>query len=174
MAPDSRELLSTSRFQVIEQQRTLADGSLHKRQTVVHPGAVTILPMVEDDVVCLIKNYRISVDETLIELPAGTLEPPEAPELCASRELIEETGYRAETIQKIHQFYMSPGILNERMVVFLATGLTLGDSALEAGEEIERLEVTWDEAMAMVDDGRIHDAKTLVGLLFYDRLRKSE
>ncbi len=173
MAPDTRELLSTPRFRVIEQLRTLADGSMHSRATVVHPGAVTILPMVTGDVVCLIKNYRISVDEALIELPAGTLEPPEAPELCAVRELIEETGYRAETIRPLHQFYMSPGILTERIYLFLATGLTAGPTALEAGEEIERLEVSWDEALAMVDDGRIHDAKTLIGLLFYDRLRRA-
>ena len=88
--------------------------------------------------------------ETLIELPAGTLEPGEDPAETARRELIEETGYRAESVLLLSEFFMSPGILNERMRLFLATGLTAGDTAREPGENIQNLVVSWEEALAMV------------------------
>ena len=150
----------------------VAGRRAHIRETVQHPGAVAILPLLDDGRVCLIRNFRTAVGQTLIELPAGTLEPPEAPEATARRELEEETGYRAETIEPLCQFFMSPGILNERMYVYLATGLTPGPTRLEEGEQIETWLVPWAEALAMADDGRIQDAKTLTALFWYDRRRK--
>jgi ADP-ribose pyrophosphatase len=112
----------------------------------------------------------VAVGETLIELPAGTLDHPgEEPLECARRELAEETGYRAARLEKLIDFFVSPGILRERMHLFLATELTPGTTDLDAGEQIEKLVVPWHEALAMVHDGRIHDAKTLVSLLYYDR-----
>ena len=135
-------------------------------------AAVAILPVLDDGRVCLIRNYRVAVDKTLIEVPAGTLEPGEDPAVTAVRELAEETGYRASSIEELRQCTMSPGILNERMHIYLARGLTPGNTALEAGEQIETLVVTWDEAMRMVADGTIVDAKTLIALLDYDRRRK--
>ena len=170
MQPDEL-LLRARRFDVVRHYETLPDGSVHTRESVQHPGAVVILPLVDDAHVCLIRNYRVAVKETLIELPAGTLELGEDPAETARRELIEETGYRAEKIALLSEFFMSPGILNERMRLYLATGLTAGDTAREPGENIQNLVVPWDEAMAMVTDGRIRDAKTLVGLLLYDRMR---
>jgi len=164
-------LLVTSRFKVVRHTRHMADGKVDVRETVQHPGAVAILPMVTPDEVCLIRNYRVAVGETLIELPAGTLDPGEDPKLAAERELQEETGYRAERIERLGEFLMSPGILHERMHLFVASGLVPGSTALELGEEIENLVVPWSEALAMVHDGRIKDAKTAVGLLLYDRLR---
>lgn len=169
---DQEILLETPRFTVVRQRFTLADGQAHVRETVQHPGAVVILPLLDDGRVCLIRNYRTAVGQTLIELPAGTLEPPEAPEATARRELEEETGYRVETIEPLCQFFMSPGIFNERMHVYLATGLKPGPTRLEAGEQIEPWLVEWDEALAMADDGRIQDAKTLTSLFWYDRRRK--
>ncbi len=165
-------LLETKRFRVIRQRRELPDGTMHSRETVVHPGAAVLLPLLAPDTVCLIRNYRIAVDQELIELPAGTIEPPEDPLTTAARELSEETGFRAGTITKIHEFLVSPGILNERMHLYLATDLTPGATAREHGEQIQNLIVPWDEALAMIDDRRIRDAKTIVGLLFYDRLRQ--
>lgn len=171
MSDQPEELLATRRFRVVRHRLTASDGRELVRDTVQHPGAVAILPLVADDRVCLIRNYRIAVGKTLIELPAGTLEPGEDPAVTAQRELIEETGYRADSITKLREFSMSPGILNERMYLFLARGLTAGATTLEAGEEIQSLVVSWDEAMRMVYDGTIEDAKTLVGLMHYDHLR---
>jgi ADP-ribose pyrophosphatase len=172
MVDEPEELLITRRFRVVRHRETGADGRLHVKDTVQHPGAVAILPLLDDGRICLIRNYRVAVGRTLVELPAGTLEPNEDPAVTASRELIEETGYHAETVEKIREFTMSPGILNERMYLFLARGLKLGERALEAGEQIESLVVSWSEAMRMVFDGTIEDAKTLVGLMYYDRLRE--
>ncbi len=171
MAKLPEELLVTRRFRVIRQTEPGPDGKLHVRETVQHPGAVTILPLLDDGRVCLIRNYRIAVGQTLVELPAGTLEPGEDPAVTAERELIEETGYRAATVEKLCEFFMSPGILNERMHLFVARGLEPGERALEPGENIESLVVPWADAMEMALDGTIQDAKTLVGLLYYDRVR---
>ena|SRR5215469_8890134 len=162
-------LLKTGRFDVVRLSYRDADGSVHTREAARHPGAVTILPILEDGRVCLIRNYRVAVDQTLIELPAGTLEPGEAPSVTAARELEEETGYRASDVRQLAEFFMSPGILSERMVLFLARGLTPGATRLEGGELIEPFHVAWDEAMALVERGEIRDAKSLVGLLWYDR-----
>ncbi len=167
-----KPLLVTSRFSVEEVERKTAGGQVHRRAVVRHPGAVTILPMVDDQHVCLIRNFRVSVNQTLIELPAGTLEPPEPPEQAAYRELQEETGYKAGAMQELHGFYLSPGILDERMHLFLATELESVGTAREPGEEIENLVVSWDEAMDLVVSRQIQDAKSIVGLLLYDRLRK--
>lgn len=162
-------LLKTRKFSVVAAEETTRDGQAVERQWVRHPGAVTIVPLLDGDRVCLIRNYRTAVGKTLIELPAGTLEEGEPPEETARRELIEETGYRAGAMQQLHAFYMSPGILDERMVLFVAEGLTPGEAAREPGERIENLVVPVDEALAMVDDGRIEDAKTIVGLLYWQR-----
>jgi len=148
------------------------DGTGHEREVIRHPGAVTVLPLSEDGRVCLIRNYRVAVEQTLYELPAGTLEPGEDPRETARRELAEETGYRADAIEKLAEFYTTPGVLDEVMHLYLATGLTAGPMRLESGEDIEPQAVPWDEALAMARDGRIRDAKTLVGLLFYETFRR--
>lgn len=164
-------LLTTRRFRVIQKYQATPQGPL-PRQIVQHPGAVVILPVLADGRVVLIRNFRVSVDEELLELPAGTLEAGEDPQDCAQRELAEETGYRAESWELLTSFFASPGILTERMFLYLATGLAPGDAALEQGEEIETLGVAWETALEMARDGRIHDAKTLVGLLYYASFRR--
>jgi ADP-ribose pyrophosphatase len=171
MSADSPEVLLEGKVFRVERRRgSTPDGAPLVREVVVHPGAVVILPLLADGRVCLIQNQRIAVDETLIELPAGTREAGEDPLETARRELAEETGYRCGTIELLTEFYMSPGILNERMSLYLARDLTPGSTNLDAGESIEPLLVAWDEALAMAVDGRIRDAKTLVGLLYYERL----
>ena len=142
-------------------------GRTQSRDVVRHPGAVTILPLVDAQTICLIRNYRPAVAETLIELPAGTLEVGEDPALCARRELAEETGYQAGRIDPLGSFYLSPGILDEQMHQFLATELQAGEPRREADEAIENFVVPLAHALAMIEDGTIHDAKTIVGLLRY-------
>jgi ADP-ribose pyrophosphatase len=174
MASNDELLFSASRFRVVRRRRTDAAGNVHAREIIEHPGAVTILPLLADGTICLIRNFRMAVGQTLIELPAGTLSPGEDPLEAAHRELAEETGYQADSIKHLHSFWMSPGVLQERMHLFLATGLRAGKAALEEGEEIQPLIVPWQEALAMTRDGRIQDAKTLVGLLFFDPLRNDQ
>lgn len=158
------------RFSVERITHPAADGSPLIRDVVRHPGSVVILPLLKNDRVCLIRNRRIAVDQTLIELPAGTREPGEAPEVTAERELIEETGYRCEKIEKTTAFFAAPGILDEQMILYTATGLTEGDPAREVGEEIENLVVTKSEAMKLIADGEIRDGKTLIGLLLWNQM----
>ncbi len=160
-------LFQGRRFRVERAIQTTPDGAEHVREVVRHPGAVVILPLLDDGRICFERNFRVAVGQTLIELPAGTLEPGEDPAETARRELAEETGYRAGRIEPLLTFCMSPGILDERMHLFLATQLQAGPTALEPGEDIQPLLCTWAEAMEMVYRSEIHDAKTLVGLLYY-------
>ena len=170
---NSRILFQGRRFHVARMKQACADGTTHEREIILHPGSVVVLPLVDEDRVCLIRNFRVAVGEVLIELPAGTLETGEDPLKAAGRELAEETGYRAGMLEKLSEFYMSPGILRERMHLFLASELTPGKDGREPGEEIENLVVSWTEALRMAQGGEIRDAKTLVGLLYYDRFRRS-
>src|SRR5262249_9656458 len=142
-------LLETRRFRVVRQRGRTASGHEYVRETVQHPGAVVILPLLDDGRVCLIRNYRVAVNRTLIEVPAGTLELHEDAGDGGRREREEETGYTARQIEPLVQFYMSPGILNERMHAYVATGLAKGPTHLDAGEEIEPELVAWEEALRM-------------------------
>lgn len=144
-------------------------GRRHKREVCVHPGAVVILPFVDEESILLIRNRRYAVGQTLIELPAGTLDKHEDPMNCAGRELIEETGYLAGRLKPLGDFYTSPGILSEKMYAFAAYDLTRAKAALEEGEEIELAPAGLDEAIDMIRYGQIKDAKTIATLLMYDR-----
>ena len=149
-------------------------GKRHKREVVVHPGAVVILAIRQDGNVLLIRNRRYAVGQTLLELPAGTLEKNEDPMNCAGRELLEETGYLAGRLERLGFFYTSPGILSEKMYAFAAYDLQEQTAALEEGEEIELEPTPLDEAVAMASDGRIQDGKTIAALLMYDRRHSRE
>ncbi len=145
----------------------LSSGQKASREVIQHPGAVVIIPVLEDGRICLIQNYRVAVDQQILELPAGTLEPYEPPLQTAYRELIEETGYRAGKMRPLLQLLMSPGILNERMHVFLAQDLTPGDTDLQAGEEIQNFLVSPEQAQKFLRDNVIQDSKTVSALLYY-------
>jgi ADP-ribose pyrophosphatase len=141
------------------------------REVVRHPGAVLIVPRLDGDRLALVRNYRVAVMQRLWELPAGTLEPGEPPEIAAARELEEETGYRAARIEHLGDFYTSPGFCDELMRVYTAEKLEFVGQRLEPHEDIEVGVVTVDEALAMIDDGRIIDGKTIAALYLWMRRR---
>ena len=149
-------------------------GKRHKREVCVHPGAVVVLPLLDNDRVLLIKNYRYAVGESLLELPAGTLERGEEPINCAGRELIEETGYTARRLKPLGTFFTSPGILSERMYAFAAYDLRPGEPSPEEGEDIELRPTPWDEALDMIKSGAILDAKTIATVLMFDRFHRGK
>lgn len=161
------------KIQVAVETTVLADGTTVQRDVVLHPGAVAILPLVDAGRVCLVRNHRPIIGETLWEIPAGTLEPGEAPEAAAVRELAEETGYRAAVWRKLSTFIPSPGVLSERTHLFLAEQLTPGPMQLEKDEEMEPCVVAWEEVVAWACNGVIRDAKTLVAVFLWDRLRRA-
>jgi ADP-ribose pyrophosphatase len=150
----------------------LRDGSVAEREVVLHRGAVALVPMVDEKHVCLIRNRRYSIGKTLLEVPAGTIDAGEDPDTTAARELTEETGFIARRIQRVREWFVSPGVMNERMYLYLCEDLTVGASDHQPDEELENVVVTWDEAMAMARDGRIEDAKTLLALLICDGMRR--
>ena len=165
-------LLDTKRFRVVRVTEPCADGSRRHREVVRHPGSVVVVPLVSQHEVCLVEVVRVAVGRTLLELPAGTLDRVESLEEAARRELAEETGYRAGRIAPAGDMWMSPGILRERMHLFVAEDLVAGPQALEPGEQIRTRVVAWDEAIAMCLDGRIDDAKTIAGLLLTNARRR--
>jgi ADP-ribose pyrophosphatase len=130
--------------------------------------------MVDADHVCLVKNDRYAIGKSLLELPAGTIEEGESPDQTAVRELVEETGYRAARLRRIRQWYVSPGFLTERMYLYLCEDLQPGPTEHQADERLQAVIVSWSDALAMVDDGRIEDAKTMLGLLICNRLRAQQ
>ncbi len=119
----------------------------------------------------MLRNYRFVIGETLWEVPAGTLEPGEPIEHAAARELIEETGYVANRWRSLGYFYASPGVLDEKLHLFIAEDLTAGPAQPEADEQLEPKIVTWSDALKMALDGTIKDAKTVTAILLWDRLR---
>ena len=162
-------LLVTRRFRVERRVQTLPDGSTNAREVIEHPGAVAIVPILDREHVCLVRNYRLAVDAWLLEIPAGTREPGEDPQTTAARELAEETGYRAQSLVPMCQLLFSPGILHERMHLFVATGLTSGPTQLEVGEQIATQVMPLDTVLRMIERGEIEDAKTVAALLLYER-----
>ena len=152
-----------------------ADGSVIRRDMIFHPGAVVILPVLDAEHVVLLRNHRPVIGETLWEVPAGTLEPDEPIEECARRELIEETGYEAAKWTSLGFLYASPGVLDEKLHLFVAEKLTAGTMRPEADEDLEPVTVRFDEAIRMCLAGEIKDAKTITSLLLWERkLRAAE
>lgn len=144
------------------------DGERHEREVVHHPGAVGVAPLHDDGTVTLVRQYRAAVDAELWEIPAGLRDVEGEPtDETARRELIEEAGLRAERLEHLVTFHNSPGFSDEAVVVYAATGLSEVPDDRQGAEEqhmvVTRVPLT--EAQAMVDDGRITDAKTVIALL---------
>ncbi len=166
--PDAPDILLTTPKFKVERRRIATPGGRHFEKTVVvHPGAVVILPLLDPDTVVMIRNYRATVGQTLLELPAGTLEADEPPEACAARELEEETGYRADRLAPLASFYPSPGVLSEKMFAYVAHGLTKVGQRLEPTEEIEVAVTPLNKIRQLLTAGELVDGKTIAVLGTY-------
>jgi len=138
---------------------------LHKREVVLHPGSAAIVSIFPDETIALVRQYRHPTRKYLLEIPAGSLEPGELPEETAIRELREEVGAIAGRIEKLCEFFVSPGFLQEKMWVYIATEMEACEQALEDDELLEVVRLPFAKAVEMITDGEIEDAKTIIGLL---------
>jgi len=136
-----------------------------KRSVVRHNGSAVMMAVDEKKRILLVRQYRLPAGKYLWELPAGRLDPGEKPLQAAKRELIEETGYRARAWKKLASFFVSPGFVQERMTVYLATGLTAGAATPMDDERIETRWFTAKELADLIRAGKIEDAKTMVGFM---------
>ena len=143
---------------------TLPNGATVELEVVRHPGAAAIVPMKDERTVILIRQFRLAAGGFIYEIPAGKLHPGEDPRLCAERELEEEIGYRAGTIEKLETFFTAPGFTDEIMHLFKATNLTKTAQNLDHDEVLEVIEIPLETAILKIQDGTIRDAKTIVGL----------
>lgn len=171
----SRRLLHRGRkfdFELLSVQ--MPGGSRVEREIVRHGGSAVILPLLHTSsgtAVVFVRNHRFSIARPLLEIPAGTLEPGEDPAACAARELVEETGYRAEQVRPMLSFLPTPGMTDERMNLFVATGLSHVGQDLEEDESMSVEVVAAGLAIEMASDGRLEDGKSILALLLAQRLR---
>jgi len=147
------------------------DGSTGELEMIRHPGASAVVPFLSDPVgenpqVLLIRQYRYAADSYLYEIPAGRLNAGEAPRDCAARELKEETGCTADKLEHLLSFYTTPGFTDEKIHLFMATGLVAGETKHEADEFLDLEPMLLSRALQMVEAGEIVDAKTALGLMY--------
>lgn len=161
------ELLRARSFSVVRRGVAAPDGQIRTREIICHPGAAVVLPLLDDGRIVLIENFRVPAGRRLLELPAGTVDPGEEPAATARRELAEETGYRARVLEPLVRFYSSPGLLDEVMYLFVARQLERGEPRLQHDEDIRPRLLTWPEVWDLLQAGRVEDAKTIAGLLYY-------
>jgi ADP-ribose pyrophosphatase len=145
---------------------TISEGEqTYKREVVHHLGSAVIIPVHDDGTVVLVRQYRHPAVRYLLEAPAGTLADRERPEVGAMRELEEELGLVAARLEKLSEFFVSPGFLEEKMWVFLATELSEGKQKLDDDEFLDIVRLPIAEALEMITSGEIQDAKTIIGLM---------
>jgi ADP-ribose pyrophosphatase len=161
---DSSEIFHGRVFDVTAY--TVREGDkTYIREVVHHPGSAVIVPVFDDGTVGLVRQYRQPVVRYLLEVPAGTLAAQERPEEGAARELEEELGVVAGRLEKLTEFFVTPGFCEEKMWLYLATDLKETAQRLEDDEQVEIVRVSWARAFEMISDGEIEDAKTIIGLM---------
>ena len=152
---------SGSKLQIYEDELQLPSERILKRERVVHPGAVVILPIMSDGRIVFIRQYRHAIKQFLLELPAGTLEKDELPEVCAHREIMEEIGFRAKTWLSLGVLYPAPGFCDEVQYLFLAQELTPEVRPADEDEFIELQTMTKEETQKAICQGELNDAKSI-------------
>ncbi len=166
-------LLETKFFTVTDNNLIDNDGRHIQRLLVEHGGSTVVLPLDDQKRVLLVKQYRFPAKTSLWELPAGKVDPGETPRQGAKRELIEETGLRAKRWKKLVTYYPSPGFQEEKMSIFLATGLIPGEKPEIEDEHLEERWIPVDKLEALIKSGKIVDGKTIIGM-YYLRLLHPE
>jgi 8-oxo-dGTP pyrophosphatase MutT (NUDIX family) len=164
------EILSTTqRFhgrivQVRTDQVRLDDGAVVEQEIVEHAPSITVVPMLDEETVLLIRQYRHPTGEVLLETPAGSLDPGETPEQAAQRELMEEIGYRARSITPLGRFYLAPGWATEFMHAFLACDLEPATAPADKDERIELVAMPLQAVWRLLEAGELRDCKTIAAL----------
>ncbi|MCX7708823.1 MAG: NUDIX hydrolase [Clostridia bacterium] len=153
---------------------SLPNGNEGKRDLVIHPGASAVIPINENGEMYMVRQYRKPLEKVSLEIPAGKLDPGEDPQVCAGRELKEETGLDAETVQHIVSIHTTPGFCNEVIHMYVATGLTEGESCADEDEFISAEKIAVPELIKMVLNHEITDAKSIIGILIADKVIKGE
>lgn len=161
---DSKEIFRGRVFEVTVD--TIREGDkIYEREVVHHPGSAVIVPIFEDGTIALVRQYRHPAVRYLLEAPAGSLKRGEAPEEGAARELEEELGCVAGQLEKLSEFFVSPGFCEEKMWVYLATELTETAQQLEDDEILNVIRIPFSQALSMITTGEIEDAKTIIGIM---------
>ena len=150
----------------------LPDGQVHAREYIVHPGAVAVMALLDNGKLLMERQFRYAPQREFIELPAGKIDPGEDILLCAQRELLEETGYVAEEWEHVTTSWPCIGYADERIEYFLARGLSHKGSQLDNGEFLDVFELSLEESLDWVRQGRISDSKTIVGLFWLEKILK--
>ena len=152
-------------FDLVRENVTLENGTTTDVEFIEHPGAAAIVPLLSENRVVMLKQYRHALKKVIWEIPAGTLDPKEDVLSCAKRELVEETGYSADQWHRLGEITPVPGYSNERIHIFLARKLQPAAQNLDADEVIQVQEVEFQTALEMIGSGEIQDAKSITGLL---------
>ncbi len=170
---ESRLAYTGQFLRVYEDTVRCPDGHVAPREYLRHPGAVMVVPVLDDGRLVLERQYRYPLRRTLIEFPAGKIDPGEDILACAQRELREETGYVAREWTYLGGFHNAVGYCDEKIEVYLARGLAFDATASEAGEVLEVFSATLDELLGWIDAGRVTDVKTIIGACWLQRLAVS-
>lgn len=165
---DTRVAFTGHFLKLIQDTVKVSDGVVSVREYLRHPGAAMMIPLFENGDVLLERQWRHPLRKSFLEFPAGKLNPNESPLVCAKRELLEETGYRAERWDRLGSFNNAIGYSNEEISGFLARDLTQDQQKLDAGEVLELERYHWTEVKKMVLSGEIPDAKTIIGIFWLE------
>lgn len=165
---DEQNIFKGKIIDVFLQTVELPNRKLAKREIVRHPGAVAILPLTKDNRLIVVEQFRKALERSIIEIPAGKLDPGEDPYQCAVRELKEETGCSSNSMEHVVSFYTSPGFANEIIHLYRAFDCDFGENKLDEDEFVELLTITLEEAKQLIREQRIIDAKTILAIYYWE------